>query len=177
MKIVRYSVAMSLDGFIAGPKGEYDWIPMDPEIDFQAFMDRFDTVLLGRKSYQASAGGTADPGPDVFAGKAVYVFSTTLPAQDGPDRVVSPDPVATVTELRNGSGKEIWLFGGGELFRTLLEARLVDRIEVAIVPILLGHGIPMLPAAGAPQRLVLENSTVYGETGMVLLEYRVAEES
>ena len=52
MRRVRYSVAMSLDGYIAGPNGEIDWIVMDPDIDFTAFMERFDTVLIGRKSYE-----------------------------------------------------------------------------------------------------------------------------
>ena len=54
MRRVRYSVAMSLDGYIAGPKGEYDWIVVDPEIDFHALFAGFDTVLMGRKTYEAT---------------------------------------------------------------------------------------------------------------------------
>ena len=54
MRRIRYSVAMSLDGFIAGPQGEYDWIPNEPEIDWGAFMARFDTMLMGRRSYEAA---------------------------------------------------------------------------------------------------------------------------
>ena len=50
MRRVRYSVAMSLDGYIAGPNGEFDWIIMDPEIDFNALMNSFDTVLMGRRN-------------------------------------------------------------------------------------------------------------------------------
>jgi len=51
---VRYSVAMSLDEYIAGPGGEYDWIPMDPAIDWTAFMARFDTVLMGRRTFEVA---------------------------------------------------------------------------------------------------------------------------
>ena len=65
MRRVRFSVAMSLDGYIAGPKGESDWIVIDPDIDFGALMEAFDTVLLGRKTYEATrqqGGGAAMPG-------------------------------------------------------------------------------------------------------------------
>ena len=75
MRRVRYSVAMSLDGYIAGPTGEFDWIPVDPDIDFAALFKDFDTVLMGRKSYEAARkqGGYGMPGPKA------YVFSRTLP--------------------------------------------------------------------------------------------------
>ena len=75
MRRVRYSVAMSLDGYIAGPNGEYDWILMDPEIDFAALASSFDTMLLGRKTYEAAlqmGGGPAMPGMQA------YVLSRTL---------------------------------------------------------------------------------------------------
>src|SRR5512140_238118 len=139
MRQVRYQVACSLDGFIAGPNGEGDWIPMDPEIDFKALFAQFDTLPMGRRTYQLTA---AD-----FPGKAVYVFSRTLNAADHPRVTVVSDAVAeTVGRLRAGEGKDIWLFGGGELFRSLLELGLVDTVEIALIPFLLGGGIPLLPA-------------------------------
>jgi len=51
MRKIRYAVAMSLDGFIAGPNGEYDWIGTDPEIDFAAMWAQFDTFLMGRRTH------------------------------------------------------------------------------------------------------------------------------
>jgi dihydrofolate reductase len=74
MRRVRYSVAMSLDGYIAGPKGEADWIIMDPDIDFRAVFKQFDTVLLGRQTFEAMVrGGNAG-----MAGMKTFVFSRTL---------------------------------------------------------------------------------------------------
>ncbi len=75
MRRVVYEVATSLDGFIAGPQGEYDWIPMDPDIDFAAMAARFDAVVMGRRSYEVAK--QAEGG--LMAGVASYVYSRTLP--------------------------------------------------------------------------------------------------
>ena len=148
MRRVIYSVAMSLDGFIAGPRGEYDWIPHEPAIDWGAFMARFDTVLMGRRSYEAAAGGGMLPA------MPTYVFSRTLRPEDHPRvTVVGADVDQTLADLRGRPGKEIWLFGGGALFRGLLERGQVDVVEVGLVPVLLGRGVPFLP--GLDQRAVL----------------------
>src|SRR6185436_19269678 len=142
MRRVRFSVAMSLDGYIAGPNGESDWIVMDPDIDFGALMGSFDTVLLGRKTYEATrqqGGGEAMPGVQS------YVFSTTLRPADCPGVIVSDTPAETVAALKATPGKDIWLFGGGSLFASFLQLGLVDAVEVAIIPVLLGDGVPLLP--------------------------------
>ena len=131
MRRVRYVVAMSLDGYIAGPNGEADWIIMDPDIDFGALFDRFDTFLMGRRTFEGMAGawGGAQSGVETI------VFSRTLRQQDYPNlTIVSENPERALTDLRAKPGKDIWLFGGGSLFRSLLEARLVDAVEVAVMP-------------------------------------------
>jgi len=87
--------------------------------------------------------------------------------------VVNGDPAATVRELKTKPGKDIWLFGGGGLFHSLLEAGLVDTVEPAIVPVLLGEGIPLLPAPGLRTRLTLTRHRLYPKSGIVLLEYDV----
>ncbi len=101
-------MAASLDGYIAGPNGEVDWIIMDPEIDFGAIYAQFDTVLVGRRTFEpmVKAGRAAMPGMKFF------LFSTTLSQQDYPDvTVVNENAGQIVAELRATEGKDIWLFG------------------------------------------------------------------
>jgi dihydrofolate reductase len=169
MRKLVYSVAMSLDGYIAGPKGESDWIVMDPEIDFHAMFARFDTILLGRKTYETTR--TARGGG--MPGMRSYVFSRTLQQAECPGVTVSDDPSQTVPALRAQPGKDLWLFGGGGLFRSLLGLGLVDTVQVAVIPVLLGNGLPLLPAT--PNRVALElvEHRAYAKTGTVSLEYAV----
>jgi dihydrofolate reductase len=102
-----------------------------------------------------------------------YVFSRTLRQQDYPRvTIVAEGAEQTVAALRAAPGKDIWLFGGGSLFRSLLEAGLVDTVEVAIMPVLLGGGIPLLPPPAEQTKLKLTGHKVY-KTGIVLLEYTV----
>jgi dihydrofolate reductase len=139
---VRYQVAMSLDGFIAGPNGEADWIVMDPEIDFKEIFSQFDTLLIGRRTFEAMKGAG---GSGSMPGMQVYVCSRTLREEDYPAVTIVAQPEAIVNELRSKPGKDVWLFGGGSLFRSLAELRLVDTVEVAVIPVLLGEGVPLLP--------------------------------
>ena len=106
MRAVRYNVVSSLDGYIAGPNGEYDWIPNDPTVDFAAIFARFDTFLLGRATYDLVRSGPAPPWP---AGSRVYVFSSTLRAEDHPGVTIVGDDAAArvVAELRAESGLDI----------------------------------------------------------------------
>jgi dihydrofolate reductase len=172
MRRVCYQVAMSLDGYIAGPNGEADWIIGDPEIDFRAIFKRFDTFLMGRGTYEFSK---SQGGGSMGGKKKVVVASRTLRQEDHPDvTIVGEEGLKeTVTQLREKKGKDIWLFGGGSLFRSLLEMQLVDTVEVAIVPVLLGGGIPLLPAPAGRAKLRLTGSRTYQQSGIVSLEYAV----
>ena len=110
MRRVRYSVAMSLDGYIADPHGGADWIIMDPEIDFSALFDQFDTFLLGRRTFEAMD----RRGQAVSPGMNTIVFSRTLRQQDYPAVTIVADGIReTVAALRAKQGKDIWLYGGG----------------------------------------------------------------
>jgi dihydrofolate reductase len=173
---VRYSVAMSLDGFIAGPNGEADWIIMDaeddidPENDFKAFYSQFDTIIMGRRSYEfvkEAGGGGSQPGMQVF------VCSRTLRQEDHPGVTIVDDPEGLMAELRSKRGKDIWLWGGGSLFRSFAELGLVDTVEVAVMPVLLGEGVPLLPAPTKRVQLTLTGHKLYAKTGTLSLEYAV----
>lgn len=166
---LRYQVAMSLDGFIAAPNGEYDWIVMDPAIDFAALFKEFDTAVMGRKTYE---GLTAQGGDGMMPGLNVLVFSRTLPATERTGvRIVNDDPGKVVAALKARSGRDIWLYGGGDLFRALLGAGLVDTVEVAVIPVLLGAGVPLLPPGGTTTLVLADHKVL--PSGIVVLAYSV----
>jgi dihydrofolate reductase len=167
---LRYGVAVSLDGFIAGPNGEHDWIVMDPSIDFAAMFKEYDTAVMGRKTYEVL---TAQGGNGALPGLDVVVFSRTLDATAYPGvRIVKDDPCEVVAALKARPGRDIWLYGGGTLFRSLLDAGLVDTVEIALIPVLLGAGVPLLPS-GAPSKLVLADHRTLPASGIVALSYTV----
>jgi dihydrofolate reductase len=168
---VVYSVATSLDGYIAGPNGEFDWIPKDEAIDWGAYMRRFDTVLMGRKTFEIAARhGSGASLPNM----RTFVFSRTLRAKEHPEvTVVAENAASVVSGLRGQRGRGIWLMGGGVLFRSLLKAKLVDVVEAGLVPILLGKGIPLLPTLPKHTVLTLKQTKKY-PSGIVLLTYDVA---
>ena len=172
MRQLVYSVATSLDGFIAGPKGEFDWIIQDPTMDFGEIFGGFDTLVMGRRSYEAML--REGHSPKEFGMKA-FVASTTLdPAEHRDVTIISSDLGKTVTELKRASGKDVWLFGGGTTFRGLLDAGLVDRVEVSVIPVLLGGGIPLV-TQGRRWSLRLKDSRTF-PSGIVSLTYLISSE-
>ena len=105
----------------------------------------------------------------------MYVFSRTLPPEKHPGvAVVSVEAGPRVATLRAAPGRQIWLFGGGSLFRSLLAARQVDLVEVLVVPVLLGGGIPLLETGAPLTRLALEQVERH-PSGLLSLRYRVPD--
>jgi dihydrofolate reductase len=170
MPRVRYEVAMSLDGYIADPNGGYDWIVQDPDIDFAEMFAQFDMFWMGRRTFEMMVqAGRAD-----IPGKKLVIFSRTLQQRDYPKvKIMADVEPKSLAGLRDQATKDVWLFGGGSLFRSLLEIGLVDTVEVAIVPILLGEGLPFLPTTSHRQKLKLTSQKIYKKTGLVLLHYDV----
>ena len=167
MRQLRYSVASSLDGFIAGSNGEYDWIVPDPSFDFAALWNQFDTLLMGRRTFEVAI--KRFPSLEAM-GKKIVVVSKTLKQYPGATILNSNIPHA-VTALKAQPGKDIWLMGGGALFRTLLDAGLVDTVELSVIPILLGSGTPLLPAGNRCPLRLEQSSTL--PNGNLILRYAV----
>jgi dihydrofolate reductase len=166
-----YGVAASLDGFIAGPNGEHDWILPGSGIDFRAIYSRFDTGLMGRRTYEV-----ARTRGDLLKSMEmpVVVVSRTLdPAQHPEVTIVKSAVAEAVRALKSQPGKDIWLFGGGVLFRSLLDEGLVDAIDVCVFPVLLGAGTPVLPE-GRRAALKLESCEPLS-SGVLMLSYSVLQ--
>jgi dihydrofolate reductase len=169
---VKYFVAVSLDAYLAGPEGQVDWLFTDQDYGMEEFLRTIDAVLIGRKSYEFMLAHNQR----AYPGVTNYVFSGTLRASDYPDvHVISADVAQTVAQLRAHKGKDIWLMGGGQLFKRLLLADSVDDVIVAVHPILLGQGIPMLPEIGISTKLNLKNITPY-KTGLITLHYELHDQ-
>ena len=173
MPRIRYSVATSVDGYIAGPDGEFDWILPDPTLDFAALFAEFDTFLVGRRTFEIMRAPGSPPLP---RGSRVFVFSRTLTNKVEGVTVLSEVSPAIVAEIKARAKRDIWLFGGGSLFCSLLEQGLVDTVELKVMPVLLGAGTPLLPRPA--QRAVLNLTDHHvSESGIAYLNYSVVRKT
>ncbi len=176
MRRVIYSVAASLDGYIAGPNGEYDWLVSDSEVESYLAKQfaRFDTFLMGSGTYGIVL-EQGEQGFATFEDKQVFVCSDTLAPAEHPrvEIVRSGELTGKLASIRDEPGKDIWLFGGGKLFRSLAQQGLVDVVEVGLMPILIGEGIPLLPGPQLHVKLQLRTHRAFEESGIMMLEYDV----
>lgn len=158
MRKVIFGGANSLDNFIAREDGSYDWILFGEEAMelMKDMWSRFDTIVMGRKTYDVAVGGSGGEGAKGRKGKRekkktnpygnieTYVFSQTLePGERDGVTFVSDDPGKFVKRLKKEKGKDICIMGGGELAKTLFEAGVIDEIGFNIHPVLLGSGVPL----------------------------------
>jgi len=188
MRELTYYVAVSLDGYIAGPDGQYDAFPMEGD-HMQVLMDeftetlpvhvqdalgltvrdpRFDTVVSGWNTYEI---GPREGFPSPYS-HLRQVVATRRHRVDVPGIEVTADPVATVRAMKEEDGLGIWLCGGGDLAATL--APEIDRLILKRNPVVLGAGIPLFAGPYEPRAFRLEGTRVF-ESGVVIEEYaRVA---
>ena len=143
---------------------------MDPDIDFAAMYAGFGALVMGRRSYEVNMAAGVPAGPAL----PMFVYSRSLPEGERDGVTFSRDAVTHVRELKAaGDGKPLWLWGGGELFRQLAEAGLVDGVDVAIIPVMLGGGVQLMPTPGPTLKLRLRSHRLYPKTGTMFLEYDV----
>jgi dihydrofolate reductase len=173
MRKLILSVAISLDGLIEGPNGEYDWCKADPEYDFRAFFDRVDSIFIGRKTYEMSM--ALEGGPPGFPKFKEYVFSRTLETVKEGATLVNGDIKQEVEKIKNEEGKDIWLFGGAALTTSLMNLGLVDEVSIVVYPIILGAGKPLFTHLDRRIGLRLLHTKPY-PSGMISLSYSVARQ-
>lgn len=141
MRKIRLFIATSLDGYIARTSGEIDWLFTDADYGYTEFYDQIDTLLIGRKTYEQ----VLTFGEYPYPGKKAYVFSQHPPTGENEFvEFVTGDWTAFINQLRQQQGGDIWLVGGGQLIQFCLKQGLVDELILAIHPLILGDGIPLI---------------------------------
>jgi len=168
--------AVSLDGYIEGPNGEYDWIINDKE-QYKKLAEQWkkiDAMFYGRKTYEASlkmiqkSGSKNDP----FAHMKHYVFSNSLSKVEEGFILVNGDTKERVMKIKNEPGKDIAVFGGAEFACSLINLKLVDELVLAICPVLLGKGKPFFGNIMERNYFTLKESKAYS-SGLVSLTYQL----
>lgn len=168
MRKLILGVAVSLDGFIEGPNGEYDWCFTDQDYGLSDFFKRIDSIFMGRKSYEmAQSMGKA---PSGFPKLKEYIFSTTLTEVKSGAVLIKTSIKEEVEKIKNENGKDIWLFGGASLTTSLMNLGLVDELSLAVHPVILGSGKPLFSNINGRIQLKLTDSKIYS-TGLVSLTY------
>lgn len=171
MARVRFYVATSVDGFIAGADGSVDWLaPYDARLyGYDKFLSEVGAVILGRRTYELFAIGEDWP----YRGKAVFVLSSRSIGRAPPGVVVSPRGIqAALQHARETTQKDIWIVGGAVAMQSALEEGLVDMVEIFFVPVVLGKGLTLLNDLSGRPDLVLDGVESFPD-GVVKLRYLV----
>lgn len=140
MRKIKLFIATSLDGYIAGPKEEIDWLFDNGDYGYKKFYNSIDTTLMGHKTYKTALSFETHP----YKGKKNYVFTKSKQtSHDENAEFVSGDIAGFVRNLKSQKGKDIWLVGGGQINAILLNEGLIDEMIISIHPVILGAGIPL----------------------------------
>lgn len=172
MRKIILGLAVSLDGYIEGPNGEYDWCFTDQDYGLSNFFKRVDTAFIGRKTYEMSL--AMGEGAAGFPKLQECVFSTTLDKVKEGAILIKDDIKREVQKIKNEAGKGIWLFGGAGLTSSLMNFGLVDELSLAVHPVLLGGGKPLFKDIKDRVHLNLVDTKTYS-TGLVSLTYNLRQ--
>nr|WP_263313485.1 dihydrofolate reductase family protein [Mammaliicoccus sp. Marseille-Q6498] len=172
-------LAVTLDGLIEGENGEIDWCIMDPEMNFNDFLDDVDTIFYGRKSYEEWGEfqpdlDDSDEDKELWArvhSKEKYVFSKQFKFEDNNVKVIKDNIMEQVNIIKNQPGKDIWLYGGSSLITSFLNYGLVDELRLSVHPVILGKGKPLFIDIEDRLELKLVNTRTY-KSGVVQLVYQ-----
>ncbi len=166
MRKVTLNLAMSLDGFIEGPNGEYDWCFADQDYGMTDFLNNADAIFLGRKSYEV----LMEAGPEMFAALKLYVFTDTLTSVEGSTEIIrSANFNERVDEIRHQPGGNIWLYGGAELVAAFVAQKQINEFVLSVHPVILGSGKPLFKVADRTNLMFLGSESF--SSGLVQLRY------
>ncbi|MGY3052547.1 dihydrofolate reductase [Pedobacter sp. UYEF25] len=184
MRKLKLQMQQTLDGYVAGPNGELDWMQFGTGVELSDFVnmliDTSDTILLGRKMTEGFINyweNVVDNQPDspefFFAEKMVntqkIVFSKTLRNISGKNtRIENGDLITVVNQLKNKSGKDIIVYGGASFVSSLLQNNLIDELNLFINPTAIGRGMTIFKE---PIKLKLVSTKLF-EHGEILLNYK-----
>jgi dihydrofolate reductase len=174
---VLLDLAVSLDGYIEGPHGEIDWCIMEEEMAFDQFLERVDTILFGRKSYELFLQFLRNPFLSeedrsmmvTMNSKNKVVFSRSLSGLDDA-RIISENLKEEVEKLLLEPGKDLWLYGGANLIEAFMKEDLVDEYRLSVHPVLLGSGKPLFTGLMERKNLQLKETKSF-PSGVVQLIY------
>lgn len=172
-QIILY-IAQSLDGFIAKPDGNLDWLTSTPpselgDYGYTELFNSIETIIMGRKTYDIIMGFEEEW---AYSEKETFVVTRdqNLEIKSPRTHVLTEDLNNFISELKAKSDKDIWLMGGGELIKYFINNNLLDRMIISIIPKIIGSGIPLFPDGILETEWKLENVQQY-ETGLVNLTY------
>lgn len=171
MRKLILQLAVSLDGYIEGPNGEYDWCFTDQDYGQSEFFKRIDAVFYGRKTYEMML-NMADQNDSWLPKLKEYIFSNAIDQVKAGAILVQGNIKEQVIKIKESGGKDIWLFGGAGLTASLMNLGLVDEISLAIHPILLGAGKPLFHNVQNRVKLSLLDTKSFS-SGLVSLTYQV----
>jgi dihydrofolate reductase len=177
MKNIVLNLAVSLDGFIEGPKGEIDWCIMEDDMDFGAFINSIDSIFYGRVSYDLWGTYQADQNAgeadkmlwQAIHSKNKFVFSSE-PREDAGAAFISTGIAQKVAAIKQQGGKDIWLYGGANLIKTFIQLDLIDIYKISVHPVALGNGKPLFEDLRQRLSLKLIGTQIF-QSGVVELTY------
>jgi dihydrofolate reductase len=170
-KIILY-IAASIDGRIAEPDGGIEWLsefPITEEMNYgyKDFFDSVDTIIMGGRSWREMSNMDA---MGAYADKTVYVVSHHNWGEKENIKFITENITESITALRNEQGKDIWLFGGGELISILLAANLIDEMQISYIPTILGKGVLLFPEQSKESKWKIVETKIYN-SGILKVDY------
>ena len=175
MRKIKLYITASIDGYIASPDGDMDWLteypnPQNSDYGFRKFLSEIDTVIMGGQTYRSFLC------MDIvwpYKDKTTYIITRSSVKNKLCDNIycLSGNVIEEISLMKEQKGDDIGLVGGGELINILLQSNLIDEMIISTVPILLGGGIPLFSPYYEISRWHINDSKLY-ENGLLQTVYK-----